>query len=408
MKRESAIKKEEAARSGALRRFLLRPWGRVRVRVEGLSLEKLITRAAAQGVPLSNVRRQDARTLHCTLRSGDLARLRATAERVGWRVAVEHESLLRRSQGLLSRRVMLGLGVAVFLAGVWMANACVWFVRIEGAGESVGEVRTVLAEHAVRPGRWRAALDLQGVQRALERRLPRVAWVDVRLRGVTVVVECVPARVAVPPTYGGEPCDIVAARDGVITRLTVQAGIAKVKIGQAVRRGQVLVQGEERTADGAMRPVAARAQAFSRTWYTGSARIPATENIGTPTGNALERTVLCTPWMQWSDVPAPDYAQRDIDIRRQEIGGVFLPLWMQSERYEEVTLSAAPRVRAELERESAVIAERIAREKMPFGAQILDKWVEYSMMKDENFCAEVVLETEEDIALPRSTDTAVE
>lgn len=402
------MKSEEARRQSALRRFLLRPWGRVRVRVEGLSLEKLITRAAAQGVRLTNVQRQDARALKATLRSEQLPRLREIAERVGWRVAVERESMMRRSQGLLSRRVMLGLGVAAFLAGVWMANACVWFVRIEGAGESVGEVRTVLAEHNIYPGRWRATLDLQGVQRALEQRLPRVAWVDVRMRGVTVVVECVPARVAEPATYGGEPCDIVAARDGVLTELTVYAGIAKAKVGQAVRRGQVLVQGEERTADGAMRPVAARAQALSRTWYSGSARIPATQSQGTPTGNIVERSVLCTPWLQWSDVPAPGFAQRDIDIQRQEIGGVFVPLWLQIERYEEVALSVVPRDRAELERESAAIAERFAREKMPFGAQILDKWVEYSMMKDESFCAEVVLETVEDIALQRPADAAVE
>ena len=389
------MKQESAAGHEGKRSLLI---GRVSVRISGLSLEKLVTRASEQGVELSRVRRQDVRTLTATLAARDLPALRRIAEAVGWRVGVEKASLLRRSQKLLSYRAMLACGVAAFLALVWMANACVWFVRVEGAGESVGEVRAVLAEWDIRPGRLAATLDLQGVQRALEARLPRIAWIDVRLRGVTVVVECVPARMPTPATYGGEPCDIVASRDGVVTGITVYAGIAKVKVGDAVRKGQVLVAGEERAADGAITPVAARAQVLSRVWYTGSAHMPVTEDHSTPTGAIWERRVLCMPWLRWSGTPESPFAQQDIDICRQVVGGVFVPVWVQEERYAEVTLDPVPRDRAELERESAALAEQRARETMPFHAQILDKWVEYSMIKDSYFVAEVVLETVEDIA----------
>ncbi|MCL2812905.1 MAG: sporulation protein YqfD [Clostridia bacterium] len=389
--------KQEPATNHEKKKALL--FGQVSVKVSGLSLEKLITRAAEQGVGLLRVQRQDVRTLTATLATRDLPALRRIAEAVGWRVTVERASLLGRSQSLLSYRAMLACGLAVFLALVWMANACVWFVRVEGAGESIGEVRAVLAEWEVRPGRLTATLDLQGVQQALEARLPRVAWIDVRLRGVTVVVECVPARMPTPATYGGEPCDIVASRDGVVTGVTVYAGIAKVKVGDAVRKGQVLVTGEERTADGGIRPVAARAQVLSRVWYTGSARLPATEHQSTPTGATWERRVLCTPWLRWSDTDESPFAEQDIHIHRQVVGGVFVPVWVQEEHYAEVVLDPVLRDRAELERESAALAEQRARESMPFHAQILDKWVEYSMIKDSYFMAEVVLETVEDIAI---------
>lgn len=386
------------AQGKTARKPIVRPIGRVCVLVEGLSLEKLITRAAAEHIRLTEVERIDARSLRATLRGADLVRLRNIAESIGWRVTVQRESVLRRSQGLLTRRVMLALGLLVFIAGVWAANACVWFVRIEGAGESIGEVRVVLAEHDVRPGRWRAALDLQAVQRALEKRLPRIAWVDVHMQGVTVIVECVPARVPQPAQYGGEFSDIVASRDGIIRSMKVYAGTAKVKAGDAVQRGQVLVSGEERTADGGMRQVPAQAEVLSRVWYSAKARIPAMQNDALPTGNVYERVLLCTPWYRWSNDPPSDFVEQDIDIRRQEIGGVFVPIWAQIESYAEVTVSRSPRDRAELEAESATIAERLAREKLPFDAQILDKWVEYSMMKDEHFSAEVILETVEDIA----------
>lgn len=386
------------AQAKKARKPIVRPVGRVRVLVEGLSLEKMMTRAAAKNIRLTEVERIDARSLHATLRSADLAQLRGIAEAVGWRVTVQRESMLRRSQGLLTRRVMLALGILVFMAGVWAANACVWFVRIEGAGESLGEVRIVLAEHDIRPGRWRATLDLKAVQRALEKRLPRIAWIDVHMQGVTVLVECVPARVPRPAQYGGEASDIVASRDGIIRSMKVYAGTAKVKVGDAVQRGQVLVSGQERTADGGMRQVPAQAEVNSRVWYSAKARIPAMQNNASPTGNVYERVLICTPWYRWSNDPPSDFVEQDIDIRRQEIGGVFVPIWVQTESYAEVSVSRSPRDRAELEAESATIAERLAREKLPFDAQILDKWVEYSMMKDEHFSAEVILETVENIA----------
>ncbi len=377
------------------------PWpvmGRVRVHVEGLSLEKLMSRAAAQGIRLSKVVRTDTRGMSITLRAGEYPAFCALAQSVGWRVTVCRQSMLSRSQGLMAKRMMLAAGILVFCTVVWIAHAFVWFVRIEGAGEFLGEVRTVLAAQDVRPGRFRETLDLEAVRAALEQRLPQVAWVNVRLQGVTVSVTCVPARVPLEAEYGGEACDVIAARDGVVRAMTVYAGTPLVKVGDAVRRGQVLVSGQERSADGAMRAVPARAEVLSRVWYSARARIPAMQSDATPTGKEQGRIVYCTPWGSWSQDPPSTFAEEDIAMERQAIGGVFVPLWIQYEHYAEVTMTRSLRDRQQLEQESSTIAERLAREKLPFGAQILDKWVEYSMMKDEHFAAEVVLETVENIA----------
>ncbi len=371
--------------------------GHVRLRLEGLSLEKLISRATAEGIRFAQVRRQDIRTLIVTVRSSDFDALSALAGKVGWRVTVLRESLLRRSQTLITRRVMLAAGLAVFVCVVWAAMQCVWFVRIDNAAESLGEVRRVLADNEIVPGRIKARLDLPAIQRELERRLPRIAWVDVHYEGAGVVVSCVPARVAVPMQYGVQPCDVIAARDGVIASVTVFAGTARVKPGSTVKKGQVLVSGEERTADGLTRPVPARAAVDAKAWYIGRASIPALEVIGEQTGMTAERTILSTPWGVWPRDDVVPFAEQDIEMRRKEVGGIFVPVWLQTEIYEEVTLISQPRDRTELEKESATAAERIALEKVPFHVEIVDKWVEYSMMKDDQFCAEVVLEAIENI-----------
>ncbi|MDR3051926.1 MAG: sporulation protein YqfD [Oscillospiraceae bacterium] len=380
-----------------------RRWGSARLQLEGLGLEKLLTRATVQGIRLRQVARRDIRTLRATVRMADLPALQALAQGAGWRLTVLGHSTLGRAQGLLTRRVMLACGCAVFLVCVAAAMQCVWFVRIQGADESAAEVRVVLRAFGAVPGRLKAGLDLPAIQRALERRLPRVAWVRARLEGVTLVVDCVPARVAVPAQYGGEAGDVVASRDGVVSQITVYAGVARVKPGDAVRRGQVLVAGQERGADEALRPVAAHASVRAKVWYSGKAVIPATESRGQPTGGEVSATCVATPWFRWPVPSPPVFAHWDVSLTRQRVGGLFLPLWLETARYEEVNLIYIPRDIEALRRESAEAAERLARQSVPFHAQILDKWVEYSMIKEEHFAAEVILEAEEEIAAPLGT-----
>ncbi|WP_102411030.1 sporulation protein YqfD [Beduinella massiliensis] len=373
--------------------------GFLRVRVQGLSLEKMLARALDQEIELKDVSRESPKVMTLTVAARDYDRLQELCSHVGWKTEVIHVSAGGRAYRMLRRRAMLTVAAAVFLLGVWAVNLCIWRVDVRADAVIATEVYELLSARDVGVGSFKARLDPQALRAQLARELNDASWVDVRIQGVSLVVECVSARIAVPEEYGGGVRDIIASRDGVITQLLVSAGTARARIGDAVRRGQVIVAGEERTAGGETKPVAAHAQVLARVWYEGRAAIPAYEVTSTPTGREAVVNTLTTPVGSLSWPEAPDYAAFDRGVVLQPVVGAFLPVTLRREQYIEVSLSKTPREEAQAQAEAAAAAEQIAMENVPFDAQIVDKWVDYSMIEDEMLCATVVIEAVESIGM---------
>ena len=381
--------------------------GSVRVRVQGLSLEKLLARALEDGIALRNVERESPRAMLLNVRARDYPALQALCGRVGWRMDPVAESASCRAWRMLRRRAMLSAALAVFLLGVWAVNLWVWRVDVRADRTMAAVVRTLLEAQSIGVGTRKATVPIESLREELARTLTEAVWVDVRVQGVSLVVECAPARLPVPGEYGGAAQDIVAARDGVVAQLLVYAGTPKVRIGEAVRRGQVLVAGEERTSGGEVKPVAAHAQVMARVWYEGRAVLPAYEERSEPTGRETLVCTLQTPWggVSWPERPA--YAVFDREVTRQPVVGAFLPVTLSQERYVEVRVTRTARDAAALRAEAGAAAEQIALENAPFDAQIVDKWVDYSMIEDEKICAAAVLEAVESIGVAQGADVAV-
>ena len=374
-------------------------FGSIQFILEGLSLEKLLNLCLQRGIRLEEISRPTVRSLSACVAYSDFAAIQEMAEKRGWKLTVGMVSGIPKVRRFVWKRAALVAGILIFLAVVWGMSACVWQIRIQGAGPYAGEVRSVLVEQQIRLGRFGFTIDVETLRTALERRLTGLAWVSVELDGVRLTVYCVQGENPQEEVQTGQPGDVTAGVDAVIESVRVISGTAAVKPWDTVRAGQVLIYGQERAWQQAVRPVRASGQILARVWYQADVVIPATEYVTVPTGEVIERAVYCTPWMEWSFSGAPQDAQ-DLDYseRRLVIGGV-IPVWVRLERYEAVTLEERSRDEADLQAEALLAATRRAREKAGFWDEIVDKWVDYSMM-ETGMRARVTLEVRKDIAVP--------
>ncbi len=148
--------------------------------------------------------------------------------------------------GLVIRnRFRVGAWLAVLLVMLiyFLASQLVWDIRVEGDGTlDDSKVISALSDAGFSVGQ-RFPDDLSVIEASVTRTSPDIAFIRINRRGLVayarVIGKTVGDTVKSPPTY-----EIVSAHDCVIEEISVVSGIARVKAGQTVRRGEVLISGE--------------------------------------------------------------------------------------------------------------------------------------------------------------------
>lgn len=357
----------------------------------GLNLERFLNLLSRQGVPVLSARRTGPRTLECRCYSADAAAIRLLAEEKGWRVDDLRPAGLSAALHRLRRRPGLLIGGALTLVLLVVLSQFVWRVEVHQAGAYQADIAAYLAQEGYGPGRLRSTVDAAALEAALTRRYPRVAWFHVYVRFVTLVVD-VTQGVPMPELSPSQPGDVVAQRDGIIQRIAVFAGTARVQAGDAVRAGQVLIAGQERGADGELAPVAARGEVLARCWQSQRVSLPRYEILSGETGRQTVQTRLCTPLLAYpQQTESPPYLAWNTYVEKQPVGGCFFPLWLETITQKEIWQQYALRDEETVGREARQAAlEKLAEALAAY--EIIDKWVDYCMIEGDTITASATAE----------------
>ena len=365
----------------------------------GLNLERFLAVMQQEEIPLEDVRRTGRRTLRCQCRTADFAAVTQIAADKGWRIREVRPERASAVWSSWKARPGLWVGMALALLMLLLGSQRIWRVEIVGAGAYQADIAAYLAEEGIRPGMLRAGLDATAWEEKLSWRYPETAWFHVYAAGMTLRVECTQGH-PMPELDSGQPGDLVASRDGVVETIEVFAGTAAVRPGDIVRKGQVLIRGQERGRDETVNAVQARGSVTARCWRTVRVRVPLNQVKSWETGRETVVTQLCTPWFQFpAETEKPEYLAMNLYESVQPVAGVFFPVWRKTLLYREAALE---RVRAdgeECRREALAAAETRLKEALR-GDEIIDKWVDYCMIEGEFFAVSMTGEWRTEIGKP--------
>ena len=302
----------------------------VTVRARCLMPERLIDRAVNQGARFDSVRLAGNNTLVVCCDAASARLLLALCQRFNLSASVTHlrgGSALRR---FIRRRATLIPGIACALALCALFLSRLWIVDIAFTGDNaaLGDAAALarsLEARNIRPGIARN-IDTALLAQRLQAEDRRYSYVGARLQGVRLLVEAVPEAPA-PPLYDVDAArDLVCARDGIVVSAVVRSGMLCVKPGDAVRRGQVLIRGEEQASAEETRPIAALGEVIVRSWFSGEARLSRTEARTVDTGRRATGARLRAFGLEWPIVPARDFPAQRTEREYLPIGGMFVPL----------------------------------------------------------------------------------
>ena len=348
--------------------------GYVIIQLDGLSLERFLNLALSRGIKIWDVKRKNTSSMTaCVSMEGFYAlhKLRRT-QRCRIRILEKH-GIVVSLLPLRFRKVLL-FGWVVVLAALLGASRFVWFVSVSGCDVvDEREIIATLEGMDIHPGTPRSEVRTPELNRAMMASDARIAWAGTELDGVILKVS-VREAANIPQVVETEPyASIYAAEEGIISRIVTFSGSAKVRVGDAVKKGDLLISADMAAEGAAPNYVRAHGEVIAQVHYRFT--YTAGPNMEKPvrTGNSFTYTGINLFGLRVFEPESP-YAMSEAEtISSSMFNNLFLPVRIESRMCYELASGSAPATYEELEYYAVYMAHQELMDKLPRDGKILSK-----------------------------------
>lgn len=225
-----------------LRQYLA---GFLRVRLTGLSPERFFNLCRTAGIELWNISESKGE-YGFSMAAGDFSACRPLVKKAKVRLTIIKKCGLPFFLHKNRARKLWAAGFASFFLFLYLLSLFVWDIEYQGnLTYTDDQLSHYLETLNVRCGMRKHLISCENLESAIRNEFDGITWVSLRLSGTRLYVHIkendVPLTI---PQRDESPCDLKAARDGVITSMVVRNGKAAVKPGDTVEKGQLLVSGK--------------------------------------------------------------------------------------------------------------------------------------------------------------------
>lgn len=207
----------------------------VRLSIQSLSPEVALSKLKREGISLYHVEKTEKNRLYFSIKSKDERKAFAILGNSCYNMKKERSEgwslLFERAR----KRVGCLLGALLLFAAMFFLQPMVFFIDVKGERAYRDYAMTLLEENGVRLFSPYTGDNVYLSAKLLQ--LPAVTFASVRKEGFCLVVE-IRSRLQ-EATVRKEP--LFASCDGTVESIVVLAGTASVKVGDEVKKGDVLV-----------------------------------------------------------------------------------------------------------------------------------------------------------------------
>ncbi len=360
--------------------------------------EKFLDRAREEGILIETAERVSERETILSASEADAGRLLRMAEKYKQDVKILRVGGIARVRQVFRQRLAMVLSLAVLLSALAILSGRAWLVEVRLTGAEPENLERAMRASGVRVGMNLTGLDAYDLSQRLLSEAGDLAYVGVHVSGVRLLINAV-GESQPPALYDLDAArDLRAVQDGVVEEVTVLYGVAAVKPGDTVRRGQTLIRGEERITDELTRGVCALGSVVARVWVSGEASASLNQIEQVPTGNERTESALVCPVFRLPLIGAAPYALEKTEETFLPVGGLYFPLGVARIRHQELRERAVTLDANAVKREISEKALREAQAKRPRSSTEIDKWVDYSMIEGGGIRARASIELRMNIA----------
>ena len=290
--------------------------GSVKVRIEGRGIERFFNIAAQRGImiekietkeipaaehdrydnrveknELENEERKQGKTVCFQTSPKDFKRLKSIARKTNVLLRITEKHGFPFLLILGRRRSLWVGGLAAFFLLICLSSFYVWDISFEGNHRFTDETLLhFMATVPVQCGMRKSRISCTELEKRIRNAFPEISWVSAELTGTRLTIHLRENnRILQARLEPESPCELTAGTDGTVTRIIVRNGKARVKVGDTVKAGDVLVSGELPLYDDfealvKINKVHADAEVYAKTTRTVEWKCPETKEIRARTG----------------------------------------------------------------------------------------------------------------------------
>lgn len=294
--------------------------GSVKVRIDGRGMERFFNIAAQRGIVIEKIEtkeipaaeydgnrhdrydnhvekkelekedKKQGKTVCFEISPRNFKRLKPIARKTDVRLRITEKHGFPFWLILGRRRSLWAGGLAAFFLLIYLSSFYVWDISFDGNHRFTDEMLLHFMDTIpVQCGMRKKEISCGDLEKQIRNAFPEIGWVSAELTGTRLTVHVWENGILKAETGSDAPCELTAGSDGTVTKIIVRNGIVRVKAGDEVKTGDVLVSGKLPIYDDSetlvkTNLVHADAEVYAETTRTVTWKIPVVEEIRAGTG----------------------------------------------------------------------------------------------------------------------------
>lgn len=243
--------------------------GYVNIKIEGFYIERFINICKSKNILLWNMKREKSSILYANIGINDFKIIKSIAKTSGCNIKLNKKMGLPFIFNRYKKRKMFFILLLFVLVVLLISSNYIWNIEVIGDNTiDKNEIIKELKNKGLSVGMAKNKIDVKSVINDLRMERKDIAWIGIDIKGTNAIVEIVETEKKPEIVKSDEYCNIISEKSGVITKINVSNGTAKVKVGDIVKKGDILVEGklEGKYTDPIY--VHATAEIEIKTWYS--------------------------------------------------------------------------------------------------------------------------------------------
>lgn len=216
--------------------------GLLRVSILGKETERMINLCLQNGILLTNLIKKEG-GFSTEISIEDFYRIRPFLRKTHSKAVILQKQGLPFLMRQLRKKCIFLLGLTITVILIFASEEFVWRFRFIGSEEiTEDQFAQFLTMQSIQTGTVWKQVKLSELEKNARRYFPEITWISIRRDGTEMVVDWKENQDHVLQTEKVTG-DLLSAYDGIVLTCMVRAGTAKVKPGDKVTAGQMLIEG---------------------------------------------------------------------------------------------------------------------------------------------------------------------